>query len=232
MGAAVSLGGAFVSMEISISYLLYFSSFSFCLAWAFISLQIQEFWLFGVHINDNIFASLFLFIFYTNRTTLFSSRSRSYPTFPSFCLAWASTALLSRYSGWTYALMSRYSGWTYISISYLLYFSSFSFCLAWAFISLQIQEFWLFGVHINDNIFASLFFTLTGLFGTQSVLSSASSYLCIYHFVVALLGILLTFVPMHFLGFNLMPRRIPDFPDTFHSWNFLSSIGSGITLLS
>merc|ERR1712078_339377 len=38
--------------------------------------------------------------------------------------------------------------------------------------------------------------------------------------------------PMHFLGFNVMPRRIPDFPDSFHSWNFLSSIGSGITLLS
>ena len=45
-------------------------------------------------------------------------------------------------------------------------------------------------------------------------------------------GILLTFSPMHFLGFNVMPRRIPDFPDSFHSWNFLSSIGSGITLLS
>ena len=29
-----------------------------------------------------------------------------------------------------------------------------------------------------------------------------------------------------------MPRRMPDFPDSFHSWNFLSSIGSGITLLS
>ena len=37
---------------------------------------------------------------------------------------------------------------------------------------------------------------------------------------------------MHFLGFNVMPRRIPDFPDCFHSWNFLSSIGSGITILS
>ena len=37
---------------------------------------------------------------------------------------------------------------------------------------------------------------------------------------------------MHFLGFNVMPRRIPDFPDSFHSWNFLSSIGSGITFLS
>merc|ERR1712136_709274 len=35
-----------------------------------------------------------------------------------------------------------------------------------------------------------------------------------------------------FLRFNLMPRRIMDFPDAFHSWNFLSSIGSGITLLS
>ena len=54
--AAVSLGGAFVSMEISISYLLYFSSFSFCLAWAFISLQIQEFWLFTttLHFHSSI----------------------------------------------------------------------------------------------------------------------------------------------------------------------------------
>merc|ERR1712157_716233 len=32
--------------------------------------------------------------------------------------------------------------------------------------------------------------------------------------------------------YNVMPRRIPDFPDSFHSWNFLSSIGSGITFLS
>ena len=29
-----------------------------------------------------------------------------------------------------------------------------------------------------------------------------------------------------------MPRRIPSFPDSFHSWNSLSSIGSGITFLS
>jgi heme/copper-type cytochrome/quinol oxidase subunit 1 len=50
--------------------------------------------------------------------------------------------------------------------------------------------------------------------------------------VSTFIGILLTFSPMHFLGFNVMPRRIPDFPDSFHSWNFLSSIGSGITFLS
>ena len=29
-----------------------------------------------------------------------------------------------------------------------------------------------------------------------------------------------------------MPRRIPDFPDSFYSWNLLSSVGSGVTLLS
>merc|ERR1712217_209112 len=38
--------------------------------------------------------------------------------------------------------------------------------------------------------------------------------------------------PNAFLRINVMPRRIPDFPDSFHSWNFLSSIGSGITFLS
>merc|ERR1712118_539394 len=31
-----------------------------------------------------------------------------------------------------------------------------------------------------------------------------------FHFVLSFVGILLTFSPMHFLGFNLMPRRIPD----------------------
>ena len=58
------------------------------------------------------------------------------------------------------------------------------------------------------------------------------STLSLYHLDLIFIGILLTFSPMHFLGFNIMPRRIPDFPDSFHSWNFLSSIGSGITFLS
>jgi heme/copper-type cytochrome/quinol oxidase subunit 1 len=37
---------------------------------------------------------------------------------------------------------------------------------------------------------------------------------------------------MHFLGFNVMPRRIPDFPDYVNCWNYMSSLGSGITLIS
>merc|ERR1711934_257251 len=38
-----------------------------------------------------------------------------------------------------------------------------------------------------------------------------------YHFIMTFFGILLTFVPMHFLGFNVMPRRISDFPNYFNS---------------
>merc|ERR1712161_20489 len=41
--AAVSLGGSFVSLEISSQFLIFFSLFSFILAWTFISLQIKEF---------------------------------------------------------------------------------------------------------------------------------------------------------------------------------------------
>merc|ERR1712086_127102 len=60
--AAVSLGGAFVSLEISSSFLVFFSLFSFILAWAFISLQIKEFRVMGLSINDSVYSCLFFFL--------------------------------------------------------------------------------------------------------------------------------------------------------------------------
>merc|ERR1712060_37037 len=60
--AAVSLGGAFVSLEISSPFLIFFSLFSFCLAWTFISLQIKEFRIMGLSINDSVYSSLFFFL--------------------------------------------------------------------------------------------------------------------------------------------------------------------------
>merc|ERR1712186_72328 len=60
--AAVSLGGAFVSLEISSSFLIIFSLFSFILAWTFISLQIKEFRIMGLSINDSVYSSLFFFL--------------------------------------------------------------------------------------------------------------------------------------------------------------------------
>merc|ERR1712137_467957 len=81
-------------------------------------------------------------------------------------------------------------------------------------------------------IFSGVIFNGEKILGSKSLLPSPSSRNSLYHLVLTFVGILLTFSPMHFLGSNVMPRRIPDFPDSFHSWNFLSSIGSGITLLS
>merc|ERR1711953_755683 len=81
-------------------------------------------------------------------------------------------------------------------------------------------------------IFSGIIFNGEKIVGSKSLLPSFSCTLSLYHLVLTFVGILLTFSPMHFLGFNVMPRRIPDFPDSFHSWNFLSSIGSGVTLLS
>merc|ERR1712188_175030 len=59
--AAVSLGGAFVSLEISSSLIIFFSLFSFVLALTFISLQIREFRIMGLNINDSVYSSCFFF---------------------------------------------------------------------------------------------------------------------------------------------------------------------------
>merc|ERR1712039_708451 len=60
--AAVSLGNAFISLEISSSFFIFFSLFSFCLAWTFISLQIKEFRIMGLSINDSVYSCLFFFL--------------------------------------------------------------------------------------------------------------------------------------------------------------------------
>merc|ERR1712188_353961 len=71
------------------------------------------------------------------------------------------------------------------------------------------------------GIFAGFYFWFPKMYGV-----TFNEVLGKIHFWVMLIGVNITFFPMHFLGLAGMPRRIPDYPDSFAYWNKISSYGS------
>merc|ERR1712020_306322 len=84
-------------------------------------------------------------------------------------------------------------------------FSIISFILAWTFISLQIKEFRTLAFYINDSIFGSVFFFLTGL-----------------HFFHVIVGIIL--IGIILCIFPLTVTRLPIYVLPFHLYYNLQLI--------
>jgi cytochrome c oxidase subunit 1 len=73
------------------------------------------------------------------------------------------------------------------------------------------------------SIVLTLFY-LSSYFNALRVTPALLSGLTNYSIITIFILLNTIFLPMYFLGFNTMPRRIPDYADYLQTWNSVSSI--------
>ena len=76
------------------------------------------------------------------------------------------------------------------------------------------------------GLFAGFYYWFAKMWGRNY-----NEFLGKLHFWIFFIGVNVLFFPMHFLGQDGMPRRIPDYPEAFSYWNHIASIGSAIMLV-
>jgi len=76
-------------------------------------------------------------------------------------------------------------------------------------------------------IFAGWYFWIPKILGLNYDIPLAK-----VQFWLFFIGVNVTFFPQHFLGLQGMPRRIGDYPDAFAGWNYISSVGSIISVVA
>ncbi|MBL60678.1 MAG: cytochrome c oxidase subunit I [Candidatus Pelagibacter sp.] len=77
------------------------------------------------------------------------------------------------------------------------------------------------------SIFAGFYYWFGKMSGYE-----ISPFLGKLHFWLTFISVNLVFFPQHFLGLAGMPRRYADYPDAFAGWNYISSIGSMLSVVS
>jgi cytochrome c oxidase subunit 1 len=75
-------------------------------------------------------------------------------------------------------------------------------------------------------IFAAWYYWFPKMFGYMY-----SEFLGKLHFWVMFVAVNLVFFPQHFLGLAGMPRRYIDYPDAYAGWNYISSLGSYLSVV-
>ena len=77
------------------------------------------------------------------------------------------------------------------------------------------------------GMFAAFYYCIGKMTGFQN-----PENLGIVHFWTTFIGVNITFFPQHFLGLAGMPRRIPDYPDAYAGYNYISSFGSYVSVFA